>query len=199
MPLTNSEAADAPASTPPLPALSGDDLLLWSALPDLTLNIAQTASLCGVSVRQLGYWTKQGYITASGRGARRLYGPDALRRILAIRHAMKNGLSLRQSLRALDDGSLSLVPPASSRPALSPAAAQGSPLSPDEVEALASHLLGLFDGNKQTRDNAAGLAVKLGRGAADVRGVAEHLASQGALTRSQVGDEVVYARAGGLP
>ena len=86
---------DSPAS------LSVADTLLWNVLPHLQLNIAQTAVLCGISVRQLGYWTKQGYVAASGRGARRIYGLDALRRILAINSAMANGMSLRQALRAL--------------------------------------------------------------------------------------------------
>lgn len=72
----------------PLPP---SDALLWEALPDLTLNIAQTAVLCGISVRQLGYWTQQGYVTASGRGARRTYGLAAVRRVLAISKTMDAG------------------------------------------------------------------------------------------------------------
>jgi DNA-binding transcriptional MerR regulator len=87
------------------------DPLLWEALPDLNLNIAQTADLCGTSVRQLGYWTRQGYITAQGKGTRRTYGLEAARRFLAIRKAMNSGLSLRQVLRTVADLSHSSVLP----------------------------------------------------------------------------------------
>ena len=59
------------SQTPSTSALPTSDALLWEALPDLTLNIAQTATLCGISVRQLGYWTRQGYVLAQGLGARR--------------------------------------------------------------------------------------------------------------------------------
>ena len=83
------------------------DSLLWEALPDLTLTIAQTAALCSISVRQLGYWTQQGYVTASGQGARRTYGLDSVKRVLAIRKAMTAGASLRQSLRQVSSGQVS--------------------------------------------------------------------------------------------
>ena len=195
-PHTDLEDDDAQASFPAASALSGNDLLLWSALPDLTLNIAQTAALCGVSVRQLGYWTKQGYIKASGNGARRLYGPDSLRRILAIRHAMQSGLSLRQSLRALDEAPpvASLPPPTGARDSIVPA---NPALSPGDAGALAASLLALFDRNCQTRDNASGLAAKLGRATEDVRRIAEQLAAQGALMKIPAGGEAVFARAEG--
>ena len=179
--------ANSPAA--PSPALSGSDLLLWSALPDLTLNIAQTASLCGVSVRQLGYWTKQGYITAAGVGARRLYGPEALRRVLAIRLSMQNGLSLRQSLRALEGGDPSA--PAAAR------AVMPHGLTPGVAEAVSSDLLLLFAHNPVTRDSAPGLAAKLGRSVEAVRDVVERLAARGVLSRTYAGGEAVYVRAEG--
>ncbi len=182
---------DAPLTTP-APALTGSDLLLWSALPDLTLNIAQTADLCGVSVRQLGYWTKQGYVAASGRGARRVFGPEALRRILAIRRNMHDGLTLRQSLRALDGGA-SAVPTA-------PAPAGRALPEGTSAESVALDLLRLFERNRGTRDSASGLSAKLGRAVEDVRGSAERLAARGVLHKTQAGGEVVYASAaGGTP
>lgn len=73
--------------------------LLWASLPALLLNAAQTASLCGISVRHLGYWTRQGCLTAQGQGARRGYSLDMVRRVLAIRRAMEEGASLRQALQ----------------------------------------------------------------------------------------------------
>ena len=194
--------APAPAITDTqidVPALSANDLLLWSALPDLTLNIAQTANLCGVSVRQLGYWTKQGYVMATGQGARRLYGPESLRRILAIRHAMQNGLSLRQALRALEEGprSAGTLPPVRSALAAATAAQTAPPQSPADADALAVSLITLFDRNQQTRDNAIGLAAKLGRSPDDVRRIAERLTLQGALVAILAGGEAIYSRAEG--
>ena len=176
------------------------DTLLWEALPDLTLNIAQTAALCGISVRQLGYWTRQGYVTAQGRGARRTYGLEAVRRVLAIRKAMDGGASLRQALRLV--GSPETRPAPSSLPA-SPAGASVMPaLPPDEADAIAQDLREFFDDNKFTRDHAAGLAVKLGRAEEDVRVVAERLCGleflvktvcQGMTVFRQAGPEAVHA------
>lgn len=111
------------------------DVLLWAALPDLTLNIAQTAALCGISVRQLGYWTRQSYVAAQGQGARRTYGLEAVRRVLAIRKAMDGGASLRQALRfvlslePLAPATSSLAPPPRPSPAESSAPSVLSSLS----------------------------------------------------------------------
>lgn len=157
------------------------DTLLWEALPYLTLNIAQTAALCGISVRQLGYWTRQGYVEAQGRGARRTYGLEAVRHVLGIRKTMDGGVSLRQALRQT-------VVPISITPAT---AASDTHLSPvpvplpvGESQILLESLRTLFDWNKETRDHAGGLAVKLGRAEEDVRQVAESLCETGVLTKN---------------
>lgn len=159
------------------------DSLLWEALPDLTLNIAQTAALCGISVRQLGYWTRQGYVTAQGQGARRTYGLEAVRRVLAIRKAMDGGASLRQALRLVS----SLEPSASPAP-LSSRFASDEPLAPpalssEESDALTRCLRAFFERNCYVRDHAGGLAVKIGRAEDDVRAVAESLCSAGILVK----------------
>jgi DNA-binding transcriptional MerR regulator len=176
------------------------DALLWEALPELTLNIAQTAALCGISVRQLGYWTRQGYVDAQGHGARRTYGLEAVRRILTIRKAMDGGASLRQSLRLLA-APISASPP--SRPTSLPALSLPvSSLPTIEVQILSQSLRTLFERNRETRDHAGGLAVKLGRAEDDVRQAAEGLCEVGVLTKSvcqgmtifhQIGREVSYA------
>lgn len=150
--------------------------LLWAALPDLTLNAAQTAALCGISVRQLGYWTRQGYLTAQGQGARHGYGLDAVRRVLAIRKAMEEGASLRQALRLVP----SHLPGWGDGPP--PAGSQTPP--PADLEALACGLRGFFEFNPHTRDHAGGLAIKLGRAEADVRRAAEQLCRSGFLDQS---------------
>ena len=158
------------------------DSLLWEALPDLTLNIAQTAALCGISVRQLGYWTRQGYVEAQGLGARRTYGLEAVRRVLTIRKAMDGGASLRQSLRLLT-ASASTPVPNSTAAGVSPSSEKSS-LPAREVQVLLQNLQSLFDRNRETRDHAGGLAVKLGRTEEDVRLAADRLCEAGILISS---------------
>lgn len=163
------------------------DALLWEALPDLTLNIAQTATLCGISVRQLGYWTRQGYVTAQGRGARRTYGLEAVRRLLAIRKSMDSGLSLRQALRHVPASYLpgaSPIPVAENSERTPPDAPESMPLPPEKAEALARCLREFFQANRHVRDHAAGLAVKLGRAEEDVRAVADELCQAGVLAKN---------------
>lgn len=153
---------------------SSSEPLLWEALPGLTLNIAQTAALCGVSVRQLGYWTRQGYVAVSGIGARRSYGVEAIRRVLAIRKAMEAGASLRQALRQLPDAPM----PAAAW--LEPSVSSALP----PASAVARSLAAFFAVNPHTRDHAGGLAVKLGWAEDDLRQAADSLCESGLLSRS---------------
>jgi len=163
--------------------LSTSDPLLWEALPDLNLNIAQTAELCGISVRQLGYWTRQGYVAVQGKGTRRTYGLEAVRRLLAIRKAMMAGLSLRQALRAVtvpaSPDASSFVP--SETAAAPPSSFAPLSLSPLEAAVLSQSLQSFFAANRNTRDHAGGLAIKLGSAEEDVRSVAESLCAAGIL------------------
>ncbi len=159
--------------------------LLWAALPELILNAAQTAALCGISVRQLGYWTRQGYLTASGQGARRGYGLDTVRRALAIRRAMEDGASLRQALRQVP----SAVPVWGDGP---PPIVPDMPLPSADMDTLARGLRGFFEFNPHTRDHAGGLAVKLGRTETDVRRAAEHLCRAGFLRQSLCQGLVIF-------
>lgn len=177
------------------PTSSPADALLWASLTDLQLNIAQTAALCGISVRQLGYWTKQGYVTASGRGERRVYDLDSLRRLLSIRRAMNEGATLRQALRGLSEPEW-LTQPAPTRDGAAPPDAKAEqaqdPLPPEEADALAAALVALFDDNRHVRDSADGLALKLGWRSDHVGRVAEALCAQGVLGRTLVRDEAVF-------
>ena len=152
------------------------DILLWDALPELTLNIAQAAALCGISVRQLGYWTRQGYVDASGQGARRAYDLGAIQRVLGIRKAMEAGSSLRQSLRQVADVPL---------PALGALLSSAAPAPlPPQTPAVSKSLAAFFAVNTHTRDDAGGLAVKLGWAEDDVRRAADALCESGLLSRS---------------
>ena len=186
--------------TPTLPTF---DPLLWEALPDLNLNIAQTAELCGISVRQLGYWTRQGYVTAQGKGTRRTYGLESVRRLLAIRKAMNSGLSLRQALRSVADLSTSSAPPITSPPIISPpiisppaAKDCAFSLSPSDTASLSEGLHAFFLANGRTRDHAGGLAIKLGRLKEDVQAAAEALCATGILVSMPCAGMTVYRQAG---
>ena len=176
--------------TPTLPTF---DPLLWEALPNLNLNIAQTAELCGISVRQLGYWTRQGYVTAQGNGTRRTYGLESVRLLLAIRKAMNSGLSLRQALRSIAD-----LSPSSTPPIISPAPAKVSAfsLSPSEAVSLSESLRAFFLANGRTRDHAGGLAIKLGRLEEDIRAAAEALCAAGVLVPMLCAGMTIYRQAG---
>ena len=164
------------------------------------LNIAQTAELCGISVRQLGYWTKQGYVAASGRGARRIYGLDSLRHLLAIKNAMAGGASLRQALKALPDAvglSAEGSPPTDQRtmpeaiPTAPPEEARRA-RSDQERDALMADVIRLFAANPRTRDDASGLSVKIGRSVVDIRDIAEALCSRGILSKTFAQGSVVF-------
>ena len=185
----------------PIDASDKPDALLWNALPNLVLNIAQTADLCGISVRQLGYWTKQGYVTASGRGARRCYNLEAIRRLLAIRNAMNSGSSLRQSLRLVAalppivaPSGLSLLSEAQNARA---EVAGSDALPPPYAERLTQNLLSLFQSQAGVRDNISGLAAKLGRSEDDIRAVVEPLCARGLLAQKMTQGDIILEYAGG--
>ncbi len=160
--------------------------LLWKSLPALVLNAAQTAALCGISVRQLGYWTRQGYLSGQGQGARRGYTLDTVRRVLAIRRAMEEGASLRQALQQV--------------PATLPEWGDGPPKADPppsaDLDGLARGLRGFFEFNPHTRDHAGGLAVKIGRSEADVRRAADYLCRAGFLHQSLCQGMVIFRQAG---
>lgn len=61
----------------------------------LHLSIGATAHLCGVSKRQLDYWTKTGLIEDSGSSpGKRSYGWPAIEKVCLIRQGQEAGLSL---------------------------------------------------------------------------------------------------------
>lgn len=173
--------------------LPASNVLLWEALPDLTLNIAQTAALCGITVRQLGYWTQQGFVSAQGRGARRAYGLDSVKRVLAIRKTMESGASLRQALHLVGMGHPPDPPPPLTSPVPVPAIV--SSLSAEERNSLARSLQSFFQINPNTRDHAGGLAVKIGRAEDDVQTVAEQLCLLGGLTKNVCQGMTIFRQA----
>ena len=63
---------------------------------DREITALEAAAAAGITYRQLDHWARQGWVTpsvqgASGRGGRRLYSPDDVLRLAALRHLAKSG------------------------------------------------------------------------------------------------------------
>jgi len=67
---------------------------LSKLLERLELGIGQAAQLCGVSIRQLSYWTDKGIIKPSDQGSSRTYDRAAIEKVCLIKQALDQGYSL---------------------------------------------------------------------------------------------------------
>ena len=67
---------------------------LWASL---ALTKAQLAALCGLSERQVSYWTAQGYLPRSTRAPERFSG-DAVDMALLIKQGRQQGLSVYEAV-----------------------------------------------------------------------------------------------------
>jgi DNA-binding transcriptional MerR regulator len=67
---------------------------LSQLLERLELGIGQAAQLCGVSIRQLSYWTDKGIIEPSDRGGSRTYDYSAIQKVCLIKQALDQGYAL---------------------------------------------------------------------------------------------------------
>ncbi len=67
---------------------------LSKLLERLELGIGQAAHLCGVSIRQLSYWTDKGLIQPKGGGGSRTYDYPAIEKVCLIKQALDQGYSL---------------------------------------------------------------------------------------------------------
>ena len=72
---------------------------LWASL---ALTKAQLARLCGLSMRQVGWWAAQGYLPSSARDPEH-YSGDAVDMAVLIKQGLDQGLSLRQAVRLARD------------------------------------------------------------------------------------------------
>ena len=64
---------------------------LSKLLERLELGIGQAAQLCGVSIRQLSYWTDKGIIQPADEGASRTYDYHAIEKVCLIKQALDHG------------------------------------------------------------------------------------------------------------
>jgi len=67
---------------------------LSKLLERLELGIGQAAQLCGVSIRQLSYWTDKGIVQPTDGGNSRTYDYPALKKVCLIKQALDQGYSL---------------------------------------------------------------------------------------------------------
>jgi DNA-binding transcriptional MerR regulator len=67
---------------------------LSKLLERLELGIGQAAHLCGVSIRQLSYWTDKGIIQPTDHSGSRTYSYLAIGKVCLIKQALDQGYSL---------------------------------------------------------------------------------------------------------
>ena len=67
---------------------------LWA---NLTLTKTQLAELCGLTTRQIGHWTSQGYLMAIGPDQAR-YNGNAIDLCVLIKQALDQDISLRRAV-----------------------------------------------------------------------------------------------------
>jgi DNA-binding transcriptional MerR regulator len=72
---------------------------LSNLLERLELGIGQAAQLCGVSIRQLSYWTDKGIIQPAERGGSRTYDFRAIEKVCLIKQALDQGYSLEGAVQ----------------------------------------------------------------------------------------------------
>ena len=75
---------------------------LSKLLERLELGIGQAAHLCGVSIRQLSYWTDKGLITPTQGGGSRTYDYSAIEKVCLIKQALDQGYSLEGAVAEAD-------------------------------------------------------------------------------------------------
>jgi len=71
-------------------------------LERLVLGIGQAASVCGVSVRQLAYWTDKGFVRAVHEHKGRTYDYDGLEKVCLIKEGLSLGYTLDAAAAAAD-------------------------------------------------------------------------------------------------
>ena len=86
------------------------------ALSRLWLNATDAARVCGVTVRQLTYWTDKGIIASRSQGGRS-YDVPALTKAIAIKRAMLAGYSLEKAAQMYESGSAPCPPAPDQAPA----------------------------------------------------------------------------------
>jgi DNA-binding transcriptional MerR regulator len=72
---------------------------LSKLLERLELGIGQAAQLCGVSIRQLSYWTDKEIVKPTEKGGSRTYDYQAIEKVYLIKQALDQGYSLEGAVQ----------------------------------------------------------------------------------------------------
>jgi DNA-binding transcriptional MerR regulator len=80
--------------------LPNPEVLFLEAQPRLTFGVKAAAYGCGISVRQLDWWTRVGYVPVLQSGRHRRYSANAVKIALLIKSGLVQGLSLRRAAEA---------------------------------------------------------------------------------------------------
>jgi len=75
---------------------------LTELLQSLQLGIGQTAALCGVSIRQLSYWTDKGIVQPLDEDRSRTYDYAAVEKVSLIKQALDQGYSLEGAVAEVE-------------------------------------------------------------------------------------------------
>ena len=73
------------------------ETLFIEAQPRLTFGVKAAAYGCGISVRQLDWWTRVGYVPVLQSGRHRRYSANAVKIALVINACINQGMSLRRA------------------------------------------------------------------------------------------------------
>jgi DNA-binding transcriptional MerR regulator len=73
------------------------ETLFIEAQPRLTFGVKAAAFGCGISVRQLDWWTRVGYVPVLQSGRHRRYSANAVKIALVINACINQGMSLRRA------------------------------------------------------------------------------------------------------
>ena len=77
--------------------LPNPETLFLEAQPHLTFGVKAAAHGCGISVRQLDWWTRVGYVPVLQNGRHRRYSANAVKIALLIKFGLSHGMSLRRA------------------------------------------------------------------------------------------------------
>ena len=115
----------------PSKELPNPEILFLEAQPRLTFGVKAAAHGCDISVRQLDWWTRVGYVPVLQSGRHRRYSANAVKIALLIKAGIAQGLSLRRAAEQTRQEYPSLwedVP--------APSEAEAPPTSTDELESI---------------------------------------------------------------
>jgi DNA-binding transcriptional MerR regulator len=110
------------------------ETLFIEAQPRLTFGVKAAAYGCGISVRQLDWWTRVGYVPVLQSGRHRRYSANAVKIALVINACISQGMSLRRAAELTRQHYPSLWEEQGSLPEIDPVASPSDEISSVRME-----------------------------------------------------------------